>query len=240
MENRRQGPGGRTRQAPVGHCFPEGGGVEDVSQNGTIGWKAESWTLIAKPGRGTWNHRKWAISGANVDPPRTRQVRDTYETGTSHVPAWGRIRPQISQRLMDAGRGWGSWPGGFGPFPAEHGCHWPSIAGNASANGSSCGAHGLQEGNWPSFRPRPLPRRRDCPMLTPSLYGGPHWAAHFSDTLLRQVQTIEVTRLIRGNLVRTRGATYVGPRPCDLTRRLQDSSARRPRDGEIPIARRLD
>jgi hypothetical protein len=38
------------------------------------------------------------------DPPRTRQVQDTYETGTSHVPAPDRVRLQKSRVLMSHGR----------------------------------------------------------------------------------------------------------------------------------------
>jgi hypothetical protein len=51
---------------------------------------------------------KGPVSSAGGDPPRTRQVRATYETGTSHVRAPGWIRPSESPVLMSPGRGgWG-------------------------------------------------------------------------------------------------------------------------------------
>ncbi len=45
--------------------------------------------LIIPDGEGGQNLREAAISGAVPDPPCIRHVRDTYETGTSHVRASG-------------------------------------------------------------------------------------------------------------------------------------------------------
>jgi hypothetical protein len=53
--------------------------------------------------KGGENIRKSPILGVAPDPPCTRQVRDTYETGTSHVRASGPGQPSVSTGLMAAG-----------------------------------------------------------------------------------------------------------------------------------------
>ncbi len=69
------------------------------------------------------NLRQPAISRVSPDPPRTRQARDTYETGNSQVRAWGRLRLSISRLLMTLGWGWagrGARRGRMGRLPRSH------------------------------------------------------------------------------------------------------------------------
>ena len=67
-----------------------------------------SWSRISLAhgygGGGVENLRKTAMLGAGEDPPRTRQVQDTHETGPSHVPASGRIRLSVLYLLMASER----------------------------------------------------------------------------------------------------------------------------------------
>ena len=65
-------------------------------------------------GPGARSAQKSAIFGGIEDPPRTRQARDTSETGTSHVRAPRRIRPQLFHKLMAPGQGWVCWNGAHG------------------------------------------------------------------------------------------------------------------------------
>jgi len=51
-------------------------------------------------GPGAGNAQKSAIFEESEAPPRTREVRDTSETGTSHVRASRKIRPVLLRGLM--------------------------------------------------------------------------------------------------------------------------------------------
>jgi hypothetical protein len=66
-------------------------------------------------GAGYQNLRKAALFWESVDPPRTRHARDAYETGTSHVIAWGKVRPLVLRMLMTPASANGSNGGWFEP-----------------------------------------------------------------------------------------------------------------------------
>ena len=74
------------RVRPVSAC-PERPPLRQAGQNGTAGKPASITNPNDQRSPGGRKCPKLAIFRRNGDPPRTRQVRDTYETGTSQVRA---------------------------------------------------------------------------------------------------------------------------------------------------------